>query len=82
MAKKYRSDHTIGENNVQLLGMDIHNPVFVISASFIVLFVVLTIQFPAHTNTLLGAARACENHTYVISSTYTDVSSKWMISAV
>lgn len=33
-------------------------------------------------NPLLGAARACENHVYVISSTYTDVSSNWMISAV
>ncbi|MCO8121251.1 carbon-nitrogen hydrolase family protein [Stieleria sp. TO1_6] len=33
-------------------------------------------------NPLLGAARACENHTYVISSTYTDVTADWMISAV
>lgn len=33
-------------------------------------------------NPMLGAARACENHVYVISSTYTDVSSEWMISAV
>jgi predicted amidohydrolase len=33
-------------------------------------------------NPLLGSARACENHVYVLSSTYTDVSSKWMISAV
>ncbi len=31
---------------------------------------------------LLAAARACENHVYVVSSTYTDPSSKWMISAV
>lgn len=33
-------------------------------------------------NPLLGAARACENHVYVVSSTYTDVSSDWMISAI
>ncbi|MDB4786645.1 MAG: carbon-nitrogen hydrolase family protein [Planctomycetaceae bacterium] len=33
-------------------------------------------------NPMLGEARACENHVYVISSTYTDVSSDWMISAV
>ena len=33
-------------------------------------------------NPMLGAARACENHVYVISSTYTDISSNWMISAV
>jgi predicted amidohydrolase len=33
-------------------------------------------------NPLLGRARACENHVYVVSSTYTDVSQNWMISAV
>lgn len=33
-------------------------------------------------NPLLAAARACENHVYVVSSTYTDPSLKWMISAV
>jgi predicted amidohydrolase len=33
-------------------------------------------------NPLLAAARACENHVYVVSSTYTDVSRDWMISAV
>jgi len=33
-------------------------------------------------NPLLAQARACENHVYVVSSTYTDVSSDWMISAV
>lgn len=33
-------------------------------------------------NPMLGSARACENHVYVVSSTYTDVSSNWMISAV
>ena len=33
-------------------------------------------------NPLLGAARACENHVYVVSSTYTDATSKWMISAI
>lgn len=33
-------------------------------------------------NPLLAAARACENHVYLVSSTYTDVTSKWMISAI
>jgi predicted amidohydrolase len=33
-------------------------------------------------NPLLGAARACENHVYIVSSTYTDASKDWMISAV
>lgn len=33
-------------------------------------------------NPLLAQARACENHVFVVSSTYTDVKSDWMISAV
>lgn len=33
-------------------------------------------------NPLLARARACENHVFVVSSTYTDAKSDWMISAV
>jgi predicted amidohydrolase len=33
-------------------------------------------------NPLLAAARACENHVYLISSTYSDPSSNWMPTAV
>ena len=33
-------------------------------------------------NPLLGAARACENHVYVVSSTHTDAAQHWMISAI
>ncbi|NUQ66300.1 MAG: carbon-nitrogen hydrolase family protein [Pirellulales bacterium] len=33
-------------------------------------------------NPLLAQARACENHVYVVSSTYADAKSNWMISAV
>lgn len=33
-------------------------------------------------NPMLAAARACENHVYLVSSTYTDVDSNWMISAL
>ena len=33
-------------------------------------------------NPLLAAARACENHVYVVSSTYTDAASHWMISGI
>jgi predicted amidohydrolase len=31
---------------------------------------------------MLARARACENHVYVVSSTYEDVSREWMLSAV
>ncbi len=33
-------------------------------------------------NPMLAAARACENHVYLVSSTYTDTASNWMISGV
>lgn len=33
-------------------------------------------------NPMLAAARACENHVYVVSSTYTDSANNWMISAI
>lgn len=33
-------------------------------------------------NPLFGSARACENHVYLVSSTYTDASANWMLSAI
>jgi len=33
-------------------------------------------------NPLLAKARACENHVYVVSSTYTDAAANWMVSAI
>jgi predicted amidohydrolase len=33
-------------------------------------------------NPALASARACENHVYLVSSTYTDVARNWMISAI
>jgi predicted amidohydrolase len=41
------------------------------------------IAFPvAGCNPLLAAARACENHVFLVSSTYSDLPSHWMISAI
>lgn len=41
------------------------------------------IAFPvAGCNPMLAAARACENHVFLVSSTYSDVASNWMISAI
>jgi len=33
-------------------------------------------------NPLLARARACENHVYIVSSTYEDISRNWMLSAI
>src|SRR6185295_10774850 len=41
------------------------------------------IAFPvAGCNPMLAAARACENHVFLVSSTYMDASSNWMISGI
>lgn len=41
------------------------------------------IAFPvAGCNPMLAAARACENHVYVVSSTYSDVSLDWMVTGI
>ena len=38
-------DHTIGQDNIQVFGLDIHNPVFVVSAVLVIAFVVGTLVF-------------------------------------
>lgn len=41
------------------------------------------IAFPvAGCNPMLAAARACENHVFVVSSSYTDASSGWMVTGI
>ena len=37
--------HEIGQDNIQVLGLDIHNPVFLISAVLVVAFVIGTLVF-------------------------------------
>ncbi|MCG9623581.1 BCCT family transporter [Vibrio mediterranei] len=43
------TDYTIGQDNVQKWGFDVHNPVFGISAGFIALLLVLTVVVDADT---------------------------------
>ena len=54
----YDTNHEIGENNIQLLGMDVHNPVFFGSAVLIILFVVATLVAPTEASLALGDARS------------------------
>ncbi|AOE49867.1 BCCT family transporter [Kangiella sediminilitoris] len=55
--EKYDADHEVGEHNVEVLGMDLHNPVFFVSAFFVVFFVVLTLLFPDKSGEYYQAAR-------------------------
>ena len=40
-----QTDYEIGQDNVRILGLDLHNPVFFISAVVIVAFVILVLMF-------------------------------------
>ncbi len=41
-----RTDYRVGQDNLRLFGMDIHNPVFFLSAGLILAFVISTLMFP------------------------------------
>ena len=43
---RYATKHIVGEHNISIVGLDIHNPVFVVSAIGVILFVVFTLLFP------------------------------------
>ncbi|MEM7740459.1 MAG: BCCT family transporter [Pseudomonadota bacterium] len=53
----YDTDHETGENNIQVFGLDIHNPVFPISATLILVFVISALAFPERASHWLLAAR-------------------------
>ena len=57
MRAHYSTDHELGENNVQVAGLDIHNPVFVISALLIIIFVAATLIAPTEAQAVLEGAK-------------------------
>ena len=57
MAEIATTDYKLGQDNVQVLGLDIHNPVFVVSSLTIVAFVAGVLAFPVGAATAFGALR-------------------------
>ncbi|EKF75623.1 choline/carnitine/betaine transporter family protein [Alcanivorax hongdengensis A-11-3] len=57
MSIDYQTDYDVGQDNVQVLGMDLHNPVFFISAMLILTFVIGTLAFPEVANNLLNGSK-------------------------
>lgn len=55
--KQQDTGHKIGEHNIQLLGLDIHHPVFVISALMTVALVVGTLLFQEAASVFFSAMR-------------------------
>ncbi|PNK59824.1 BCCT family transporter [Psychrobacter sp. FDAARGOS_221] len=60
----YTTDHEVGENNIEVMGMDIHNPVFGITALLVLAFVVFTLVMPEMANTLLNGAKSWVVNTF------------------
>jgi BCCT family betaine/carnitine transporter len=57
LAQVYETDYEVGQDNVEALGLEMHNPVFFASAGLIVLFVSLTLLFPESSREMLEATR-------------------------
>jgi len=51
------TDYTVGQDNIQLFGLDIHNPVFVVSGLTIIAFVLLTLMFQQGAEDFFGWLR-------------------------
>ncbi len=53
----YKTDHEIGQDNISVLGLDVHNPVFFISAVIMIGFVTAAVLMPEAVSAALFAAR-------------------------
>ena len=54
---EYETDHEIGEQNIQPAGLELHNPVFVVSSALILFFVIFTLMFTEPAGIALHGAR-------------------------
>ncbi|GGK56411.1 BCCT family transporter [Amphritea balenae] len=63
-SSEYTSDYKAGQDNVQVMGMDINNPVFTTSALAILTFIVLALIFPADAKVMLEGARTWSIETF------------------
>lgn len=63
-SQEYTSDYKAGQDNVQIMGMDVHNPVFTTSALAILSFIVLALLFPADAKDMLVGARTWSIETF------------------
>ena len=53
----YETDYEVGQDNVEIAGLDVHNPVFFLSAGLIILFAASSLIFPDAARDYLNAAK-------------------------
>jgi len=58
MPNRYDTDYEIGQDNIRAFGMDLHNPVFVISSLLVLVFVIGTLIFPAEAKQAFDGSKA------------------------
>lgn len=54
---EYSTDYQAGQDNVAVMGLDLHKTVFFITAILIIVFVVGTLMFPDFSNSMLNGAK-------------------------
>ena len=55
---EYETDYEVGQDNVEILGLDVHNPVFFLAASLVLVFAGLTLVFPEISGSYLIKAKS------------------------
>lgn len=55
--RDFKTRHVIGDNNVQAYGFDVHNPVFMVAAGIVILFVALSLSAPETASQVFQAVR-------------------------
>ena len=66
MSSKAHPDigHEIGERNIRVFNLDIHNPVFIVSAALVVMLVIGTLLFPEQAAALFAGLRTWATTTF------------------
>ena len=57
LEEAYETDYEVGQDNIKAFGLDLHNPVFIVGAALIVLFVGLSLAAPGLAGEALLATR-------------------------
>src|SRR3546814_18703247 len=64
MANPEVTNYEVGQDNIRPFGLDIHNPVFVISSVTIIAFVLMTLAFQAEAAEFFGWLRTYLTYTF------------------
>ncbi len=60
----YTTDYEVGQDNIDVLGFDIHNPVFFLAAGLLIAFCAAVLTMPEQAGILLRGARDWTIHTF------------------